>query len=164
MLLLRTNVPIEDLIKQVHIEDRTENTLQKIRKISKSDARNIVHYTKLFVADIYVSSLDSKMHYSNAIYMNDPMEGQVIFEYLNDKKIIEAYVEGEKRYENSVYLGSFLPVEDSVKGKSHEDELVMWRTYGKDENGKEAAGCNLVLRCDFFKQAKKQVARELTGI
>jgi hypothetical protein len=34
---------------------------------------------------------------------------------------------------------------------SHEDELGMWRTYGKDENGKEAAGCSVVLSSDFFK-------------
>ena len=34
----------------------------------------------------------------------------------------------------------------------------MWRTYGKDENGKEAAGCSLVLSSEFFKQMKKPVA------
>jgi hypothetical protein len=96
--------------------------------------------------------------------MNDPMEGQVIFDYFNERKINEAYFEGEKRYENSVYLGSFLPAEDASKGKSHEDELVMWRTYGKDENGKEAAGCNLVLNSDFFKQTKKQEVRDFSGI
>jgi tetratricopeptide (TPR) repeat protein len=164
LLLLKTNVPAEELAKQVHIEDRTEKVLQNIKKISKSDTRNVVHYTKIFVADIYVSSLDSKMHYSNAIYMNDPMEGQVVFDYFNEKKIIEAYLEGEKRYENSVYLGSFLPAQNASKGKSHEDELVMWRTYGKDENGKEAAGCNLVLSSEFFRQTKKQEIRDFSGV
>lgn len=163
LLLLKTNVPADEIAKHVHIEERTEKILQKIKKISKSDTRNVVHYTKIFVADIYVSSLDSKMHYSNAIYMNDPMEGQVVFDYLNEKKISEAYLEGEKRYENSVYLGSFLPAEDAGKGKSHEDELVMWRTYGKDENGKEAAGCNLVLSSEFFRPTKKQENRNFPG-
>lgn len=164
LVLLKTNVPAEIIAKHVHIEERTEKILQKIKKISKSDTRNVVHYTKIFVADIYVSSLDSKMHYSNAIYMNDPMEGQVIFDFLNEKKINEAYLEGEKRYENSVYLGSFLPAQDANKGKSHEDELVMWRTYGKDENGKEAAGCNLVLSSEFFRETKKQEIRDFSGI
>jgi hypothetical protein len=101
------------------------------------------------------------MHYSNAIYMNDPMEGKVFFEYLNDPRIIQAYLNGEKRNESSVYLGSFLPAEDSTQGKSLEDELVMWRTYGKDGNGKEAAGCNLVLKSEFFKEIKKPVADDL---
>lgn len=164
LLLLKNNVPAEILAQHVHIEEKTEKILQKIKKISKSGTRNVVHYTKVFVADIYVSSLDSKMHYSNAIYMNDPMEGRVIFDFLNDKKISDAYSEGEKRYENSVYLGSFLPAEDAGKGKSHEDELVMWRTYGKDENGKEAAGCNLVLSSEFFRQAKKQDVRDFSGM
>lgn len=164
LLLLKTNVPADEIAKHVHIEEKTEKILQKIKKISKSDTRSVVHYTKIFVADIYVSSLDSKMHYSNAIYMNDPMEGQVVFDYINEKKISEAYLEGEKRYENSVYLGSFLPAEDAGKGKSHEDELVMWRTYGKDENGKEAAGCNLVLSSEFFRPTKKQESRNFSGI
>ena len=130
---------------------------------SKSDVKRVVHYTKLFVADIYVSSLNSKMHYSNAIYMNDPMEGKVFFEYLKDSKddsIIQAYLNGEKRNESSVYLGSFLPARGSGYGKSHEDELVMWRTYGKDKNGKEASGCNLVLSNEFFKLRNKPTATE----
>lgn len=164
LLLLKTNVSADEIAKHVHIEEKTEKILQKIKKISKSDTKSVVHYTKIFVADIYVSSLDSKMHYSNAIYMNDPLEGQVVFDYLNEKKISEAYLEGEKRYENSVYLGSFLPAEDAGKGKSHEDELVMWRTYGKDENGKEAAGCNLVISSEFFRQTKKQETRDFSGI
>jgi len=159
--LVRSNVKLVDLIMNTKIEDRIDRTLQNIRKVAKSDAKSVVHYTKLFVADIYVSSLNSKMHYSNAIYMNDPMEGKVFFEYLKDWKddsIIQAYLNGEKRNESSVYLGSFLPAKGSGYSKSHEDELVMWRTYGKDKNGKEAAGCNLVLSSEFFKLRKKPAA------
>ena len=156
----KINVPNQFIQKRTAIEDRLERTLTNIRKIAKSDAKSVVHYTKLFVSEIYVTSLNSKMHYSNAIYMNDPMEGKVFFEYLDDKRIDEAYLNGEKRNESSVYLGSFLPAEDSRFGKSHEDELVMWRTYGKDANGKEAAGCNLVLSSEFFKEIKKPVANE----
>jgi hypothetical protein len=83
--------------------------------------------------------------------MNDPMEGKAFFNYLNDEKIRVAYLNGEKRTETSVYLGSFLPAEENDGEISHEDELVMWRTYGKDENGKEASGCCVVLSSDFFK-------------
>jgi tetratricopeptide (TPR) repeat protein len=153
--LERANVPLSDIKNKIKIEDRIERTIENIRKVSRSDTRNVVHYTKLFVSDIYVSSINAKMHYSNAIYMNDPMEGKVFFKYLNDDRINQAYLNGEKRNEISVYLGSFLPNEDFGSGKSYEDELVMWRTYGKDENGKEAAGCNLVLSSEFFKQRKK---------
>jgi hypothetical protein len=80
------------------------------------------------------------------------MEGKSFFEYISDGAIEKAYVNGEKRVETSVYLGSFLPAEEDEEKISHEDELVMWRTYGKDENGKEAAGCCIVLSSDFFKE------------
>jgi tetratricopeptide (TPR) repeat protein len=159
--LVRANVPISNLMYQIEIENKIEQTIEKIRKAAKSNAKNVVHYTKIFVADIYVSSLNSKMHYSNAIYMNDPMEGKVFFDFLDDANITQAYLEGEKRNEISVYLGSFLPAENSETSKSHDDELVMWRTYGKDENGNEAGGCSLVLSCDFFMHKKKQPQTEL---
>lgn len=92
--------------------------------------------------------------------MNDPMEGRMLFEYLNDDAIETAYLNGEKRTETSVYLGSFLPAEENDGEISHEDELVMWRTYGKDENGKEAAGCSVVLNSDFFKAALDPVKNQ----
>ena len=148
--LMRSNVPREDIVQSIKLEDKIVRSIDKIRKIARSDTKSVVHYTKIFVADIYVGSLNSRMHYSNAIYMNDPMEGRVFFEYLNDEEIKQAYLKGEERNESSVYLGSFLPAEDAGTGKSFEDELVMWRTYGKDESGKEAAGCNIVLSSEFL--------------
>jgi tetratricopeptide (TPR) repeat protein len=158
MELAKAKVPIETLAKIAMIEEKIYRARTNIRKYSKSDAQYVVHYTKLFVADIYVKSLGAKMHYSNAIYMNDPNEGKSLFKYFNDDKITQAFINGEKRNESSVYLGSFLPTEKTGQGPSSEDELVMWRTYGKDVNGKEAAGCNLVLSSEFFKTMKKPVA------
>jgi Flp pilus assembly protein TadD len=169
------NEKIEEKIKMLAIEalqaDKDEmdmlkkgviETVESIRAAAKSKVTNVVHYTKVFVADIYVKGSRkpnaampaAKMQYSNAIYMNDPMEGKVFFDYLadTDNSIEEAYRNGEKRNETSVYLGSFLPAADNTSDVNHEDELVMWRTYGKDENGKEAAGCSVVLNCDFFKR------------
>jgi hypothetical protein len=157
---MRTNIPLDDIVQSIKIEDKIIRVLDKIRKIARSDTKSVVHYTKIFVADIYVSSLNSRMHYSNAIYMNDPMEGRVFFEYLNNEEIKQAYLKGEERNESSVYLGSFLPAEDAGTGKSFEDELVMWRTYGKDESGKEAAGCNVVLSSEFFRHRKKPETTE----
>lgn len=141
----------KDKEEKSKIEKNIELLINTIRKLSKSEVKKVVHYTKVFVADIYVKKIGSKMHYSNAIYMNDPMEGKAFFNYLNDEQIRTAYLNGEKRTETSVYLGSFLPAEENDGEISHEDELVMWRTYGKDENGKEASGCSVVLSSDFFK-------------
>ena len=152
----------DDKNDKLKLEKEIEIQINTIRKLSKSEVKTVVHYTKLLVVDIYVKSTEAKMHYSNAIYMNDPMEGKVFFDYLDDKTIEAAYLSGEKRTETSVYLGSFLPAEENDGEISHQDELVMWRTYGKDENGKEASGCSVVLSSDFFKA--KTSAREEPSI
>jgi len=144
-----SNVREEDKITKSKLENEIEKIIESIRDAAKSKVKMVAHYTKLSVADIYLKKINVKMHYSNAIYMNDPMEGKVFFDYLDNEEITKAYLNGEKRTETSVYLGSFLPANDGEV--SHEDELVMWRTYGKDENGKEASGCNVVISSDFFK-------------
>lgn len=150
IILDESNAQPIDKDEKLKIEKEIELLINTIRDLSKSEVKTVVHYTKVFVADIYVKSIDSKMHYSNAIYMNDPMEGKILFDYLDDEKIKTAYLNGEKRTETSVYLGSFLPAEENDGEISHEDELVMWRTYGKDEKGKEAVGCSVVLSSNFF--------------
>jgi len=137
--------------EKLRLEKEVDQIIISIRDAAKSKVKMVAHYTKLSVADIYVRNTHVKMHYSNAIYMNDPMEGKVFFDYLDNEEITKAYLNGEKRTETSVYLGSFLPVNDNDGEVSHEDELVMWRTYGKDEFDKEAKGCNVVISSDFFK-------------
>jgi tetratricopeptide (TPR) repeat protein len=171
-VLDESNALTGDKEEKIKIENEIVKAINIIKAAAGSEVKTIVHYTKVFVADIYVKSKAVKMHYSNAIYMNDPMEGKVFFEYLNDDKIKEAYDNGEKRTETSVYLGSFLPAEENDGEISHEDELVMWRTYGKDENGKEAAGCSVVLSSDFFKikaaqkegTSPKDISEELLNV
>ncbi|MFT3909243.1 MAG: tetratricopeptide repeat protein [Ferruginibacter sp.] len=160
--LKETKANESDKEQKSEIEKRIESIITKIRKLSKSEVQTVVHYTKVSVADIYVKNFGVKMHYSNAIYMNDPMEGRMLFEYFSDQSIEIAYMNGEKRTETSVYLGSFLPAEENDGEISHEDELVMWRTYGKDETGKEAAGCSIVLSSEFFKAPKDSTLKDST--
>ncbi len=160
IIVAKDKVPKNVLSQTVRTEDWIDITLERIKKHSKSDAQNVVHYTKLFVSDIYVKTLYSKMHYSNALYLNDPTEGKIIFKYIDDDKITKAYINGEKRNESSVYLGSFLPAVDLEQRNSFEDELVMWRTYGKDINGREAAGCSIVLSSEFFKKKDEPIDNE----
>ncbi|MEO6315208.1 MAG: tetratricopeptide repeat protein [Chitinophagaceae bacterium] len=118
----------------------------------------VVHYTKLWVADKLVVDPETHLRYSNVTNMNDPEEGKVLRDVLiggegTDK--IKAYFDRTKLFTNgdysdsNVYLGSFLPAPDRKKD-THEDELVMWRTYGKDENMNEASGCSIVIDVDFF--------------
>ncbi|MEJ1935296.1 tetratricopeptide repeat protein, partial [Nostoc sp. NIES-2111] len=121
---------------------------------------SVAHYTKTMVAhklvvgkanvaDLSEADSNNKLRYSNAVYMNDPDEGSVLFSYLKhhigDDIIDELYAARS----SNVYLGSFMPAPKS-QTYTHEDDLIMWRTYGRGDNGEDAAGCSLVISGDFF--------------
>jgi tetratricopeptide (TPR) repeat protein len=103
----------------------------------------VVHFTKLNVANIFVSAKESRFRYYNVVYMNDPEEGEVLLKCLNSQSIRKAFEGGQKKIENNVYVGSFLPL-------GRKDDLVMWRTYGKGANNVEAAGCGIIIDSNFF--------------
>lgn len=128
-----------------------KNAIDKIRAHAGSNITSVVtntevaHYTKLNVADIIATNkdADSKLRYYNAVYMNDPEEGIVLLSCMDDD-VQQCYANAAKQEEDNIYIGSFLPA------SRHEDELVMWRTYGKDTNGNEGAGCSIVINTGFF--------------
>ena len=76
------------------LEKADEVMLNIVDEIRMHTAMNVtddvVHYTKLKVADIIVSNDDSRLRYYNVVYMNDPEEGKVLLDCLNDKQITEA--------------------------------------------------------------------------
>lgn len=131
-------------IKQKCAEIMTD-VIEKIQEYA-SDCNDVTltHYTKLKVADIITSEKEGSLRYYNAVHMNDPEEGKILLEYLNDGKLKDAFMNGKIGEENNIYIGSFLPAQE------HEDELIMWRTYGKDENKNEAAGCSIIIDSNFF--------------
>ena len=149
---------------------KLEAAVIEILKFAISGKREAtVHYTKLFVADKLVNpqndihpDLRGRLRYYNAIYMNDPSEGDSIFECFSNQNLIRiAFSKGKKTKESSVYLGSFLANNDS---DLHEDELVMWRTYGKDEKQVEAAGCSLIIKDNFFdKHVEERLMEQTSG-
>lgn len=132
------------------IIDKALDVVESVNNIrghaSQFTSGNVVHYTKLKTADILTAEKPEKsfLRYYNVVYMNDPEEGNILLNNLIDKNIKSAFISGEKKQENNAYLGSFLPAKD------HDDELVMWRTYGKDENNMEAGGCSLIITGEFF--------------
>jgi tetratricopeptide (TPR) repeat protein len=130
---------------------KVATVVNDIRALAFTEAKEpVAHYTKLLVANIIVNKPadTSKLRYYNVAYMNDPEEGKVLLRMLADlggndfNKIATCFDAGKLREDNHVYLGSFVPV-------SHQDELVMWRTYGK-ENNVEASGCSMVIAPNFF--------------
>lgn len=153
---------LEKINEQKQLQQASSNSIEKLATDLKDCIADIlrvainieqqpaVHYTKLLVANAVLSGNNSKLRYYNSAYMNDPEEGNTLFDCFSDKSsrnIRLAFNEGKKTNESSVYLGSFLI---NSAENPQEDELVMWRTYGKDENKIEAAGCSLVIDENFF--------------
>lgn len=177
---------ISDTRVRERIKEKAYRFLTVINKIRKyaiiAEPCPVAHYTKLLVADkLVVPDRETKLRYSNVTHMNDPEEGKVLKEVLlanNQNSYLQAYFEESRLFtkndntDTNIYLGSFLPASrhDDEKKDTHEDELVMWRTYGKDENKNEAAGCSIVIDSDFFywpqvdsKPANLQSIRSDTG-
>lgn len=101
----------------------------------------VCHYTSLSIADKLIINDENTLRYYNVIYMNDPEEGNILFNILK-KGLLEAYNKAKEEEEYNIYLGSFLPAD-------HCDNLIMWRTYGK-ENNQEAKGCSITIKPSFF--------------
>jgi hypothetical protein len=99
------------------------------------------HYTSINTVDKITFIPDNTLRYYNANYMNDPSEGKIMFKVLSDnaKKL---FTEGNLDQDNNIYIGSFFP-------SNFNDNLVMWRTYGK-ENGNEACGSSITIKKGFF--------------
>lgn len=168
---------INSIKEKLHarLDKETENAITKIkailnviRKICRSgdNLTQVVHYSKLSVADIIANDCHSCLHYSNAIYMNDPEEGITFLKYLDDEEIQKWFDIQSRKNESTIFLGSFLPLQEGDKNQSDtlgssEDQLLMWRTYGKDEDGVDAAGCNFVINTSFFKDGEDRASNRL---
>ncbi|MES2728185.1 MAG: tetratricopeptide repeat protein, partial [Bacteroidota bacterium] len=145
-LIQNYKLRIEPIITKIR------NYTSKINEIfgNEINEKLLAHYSNLKTADILTVKEGSKLRYSNAVFMNDPEEGKILIDCLNNldgdsDAIKTAFYNVQREERTNFYLGSFLPVKDD-----HEDELLMWRTYGKDENRNEAAGCCLLIDFNFF--------------
>ncbi len=130
-------------IKANGLDKIKEHAAKNLEKIITD--KKVAHYSKLNTADIFACDKEGKQkfRYYNAVYMNDPEEGIVVLDCLDDS-VRKCYENANSQEEDSIYIGSFLPA------MKHQDELVMWRTYGKDERGTEGAGCSIIINTDFF--------------
>ena len=155
---LKSNTPYIYILSQLQeIDDSSLRTkslkycldlLETVNQLKKSLLKqNIVtHYTSLGVLKKLLS--DGQFRFYNATYMNDPEEGETFFAILNKEGSIDIK---KKFYENPVdsyspaYIGSFT----EVKNLEKEDNLFLWRTYGKQENQEAGGACLVFYRSCF---------------
>ena len=108
---------------------------------SKLNGEKIVHYTKAStVQHLLKKDHKAKLRLNNAVYMNDPEEGQILKNVLcqlGQNKELEKLFKDED-VKNYTYLTCFCPYDKR-------DELPMWIHYG--DGGK---GIGLVFHNSFF--------------
>ena len=113
-------------------------------KINPSDVKEgkIVHYTKASTLR-YLLKKDhtAKLRQNNAVYMNDPEEGQILKKVLLGQNNELENLFKDEDVKNYTYLTCFSPYDKR-------DELPMWIHYG--DGGK---GVGLVFNKSFFDEA-----------
>lgn len=102
----------------------------------------ITHYTSLSVLKSLLLD-NSKFRISEGNFMNDPSEGKEFLNFLNYVPISSRKNGNSmKTYSPKPFIGSFVT-------KEKNDDLSLWRFYGKDK-GVEAKGCAITLRMQVF--------------
>lgn len=99
-----------------------------------------IHYTSI---DVLVSILQNvatgrgdSLRMYDSVHLNDPGEGNYIA-----SKLPKEYEWLKKKDVSHAYIASFITPDSQEKSEDASDNLVFWRTYGK-----EGQGCSLSLR------------------
>lgn len=103
----------------------------------------VTHYTTMTVAKALVLDKDSEFRLSEAAYLNDTSEGKELFNFLSDLIALqdEQYKIKEK-FIKKPFIGSFVANEK-------ENDLTLWRMYGKEDR-EEAKGCSITMGREEF--------------
>lgn len=138
---------------KVLLDDETLNLIELICfcydlmeevKINPSDVEEekIVHYTKASTLQhLLKKDHSAKLRLNNAVYMNDPEEGQILKRVLcqlDKNNELENLLKDTEDIKNYTYLTCFSPYDKR-------DELPMWIHYGDGGNG-----VGLVFHNSFF--------------
>ncbi|MEM7038726.1 MAG: DUF2971 domain-containing protein, partial [Bacteroidota bacterium] len=149
----RTKVKITDL--EARIKDRRflkiSQFIDNIEDTLRYQGREVTHYTSIDTAKWLILRW-SPFRASEACYMNDPSEGTALLEFFGDDfpypGDIEAGVDQkdfEPAFVKKPFISSFVPV-------SAENDLSMWRFYGKGV-GDEANGCSISIDIGRFQHS-----------
>lgn len=110
-----------------------------------SPQKNVAHYTTLHVLKKLSNAECFRLY--NSLYVNDPEEGRVIFDIIEMPEIGKMLYEGNASSSprSPVYIGSFI----EPYSEKQQDELFLWRTYGKHDL-EDAAGACLIFETTCF--------------
>jgi hypothetical protein len=96
---------------------------------------------KPHVAKILILIEGNYLRLSEGTYLNDPSEGSELFKlfpsFAEVKANLTLFETVSKSFVQKPFIGSYVP-------KSKQNDLTLWRIYGKD-NKEEATGCSITL-------------------
>lgn len=119
------------------------DVIDRIKDILRIIEDCVTHYTSLSVVKSLIGDLDNKFRISEGNFMNDPTEGQAFFGFLEYKSSpCQGGSSSSESFSAKPFIGSFV-------AKDKQDDLNMWRFYGK-EDGAEAKGCAITLGTQEF--------------
>lgn len=133
-------------------EQIKDNLLKEIDKITTEIKQLLLvkegcvtHYTSLSTTKILVLNKESQFRLSEGSFLNDTSEGTELYTYLgHQNQTIQADGLKAITYSPKPFIGSFV-------AEKKQDDLNLWRFYGK-ENGTEAQGCAITIHMiDFLK-------------
>lgn len=117
------------------------STVKGEDEVIVSNEHYFAHYTEASTAIHFVQKEDRGEHWnfrlSEASQLNDPKEGKVLFDYIDDN------LSKKEQTEIAVFVASF---------SFNHDSLNQFRLYGKKQN-QEATGVSVLFKPDFFSTA-----------
>lgn len=138
---------IGNLVSMLKREAKNRQNAAKNEQNKVKDEQNATEDKQDVAKDEQESSKDEQnaigernasLRLYDSVHFNDPDEGNYFYRNLNLRKKY-AWL-GEKR-ESHAYIASFILPDPKNKKRDMSDDLVFWRTYGK-----EGEGCSLKLR------------------
>lgn len=130
-------------IKKYLFYKEVSDAISNIRKLLLYEKEFITHYTTLDVAKILIFDDAALFRLSEGTFLNDPSEGTILlklFERLRlnvETKLISEPNSTTRLLIPKPFIGSFVAM-------SMEDDLNLWRMYGKNEKD-EGKGCSITL-------------------
>lgn len=137
-------IEIEKILKNKELAGITE-LINKIKDLLVCKDECITHYTTMSTANALILQ-DSLIRLSEGAYLNDTSEGNEFLTYIKGKEDNNHLTKIEL-FTQKPFIGSFVP------GKKN-DDLTLWRMYGKEEK-EEAKGCSITISRQGFIDAIK---------
>lgn len=127
-------IEMQDLAERLSISDKITEIRTEILSQLEANAESIptmTHYTSMMAGQMLLLE-GSPLRLGHINALNDPNEGKLLWHYL----------ENQPTAMNPVFVGCFLPDDDS---------LNMWRFYSKNHQNDDACGCAITFNTkDFF--------------